>query len=340
MINYSMSADELERTASQLKDVLNGYRIKYDKIESVPGPSVSLYKVFLSVGEKISRIRSLADDIATSIRRKGVRVVTLEDSAGIEIANERCASVELQSLLEGNAFRNSSAKLPIALGVSFGPTTKVIDLADAPHILVAGATKQGKSVCLHSMVASLLYSNGPEELKMVLIDPKGVEFQAYRNIPGLEKREMTVVTKAVDAVNVLDGLCSEMDRRYDSTEKQPYIVCIIDEYADLTIPFGNREANALSRRILTDIIMLAQKGQGVGIHLVIATQRPSVDIITGLIKANFPTRIAFRTSSRIDSMTILDMPGAERLLGAGDMLLEQGAKLERVQGGYTSSHKG
>lgn len=339
MNNYSVSAEELERTAEQLKEILSGYGIRYDKIESVPGPSVSLYKVFLSVGEKPSHIRSLEDDIAESIHRKGVRVVTHEDSAGIEIANESGIYVGMEGLLESKAFRDSSAKLPIALGVSFGPTPKVIDLVDAPHILVAGATKQGKSVCLHSMVESLLHSKRPEELKMVFIDPKGVEFQAYRNLSGPEKWETTVVTKAADAENVLNGLCAEMDRRYDSLEKLPYIVCFVDEYADLTVPFGNREMKTLSRRILSDIIMLAQKGRGAGIHMVISTQRPSADVITGLIKANFPTRIAFRTSSRIDSIAILDMPGAERLIGNGDMLLAAGTEMERLQGAHVSSDK-
>ena len=338
--HYFISAEELERTASQLKDVLRGYRIKYDKIETVPGPSVSLYKVFLSPGVRCSAPRTLEDDIAESMHKKGVRIVTLADSIGIEIANEKETRVELCDLLESREFHESTALLPIVLGETFGQTPKVIDLANAPNILVAGATKQGKSVCLNAMVASLLYNKRPKELKLVLIDPKGVEFQVYHDLPSSENREISVVTSAVDAMNVLDGLCSEMNRRYDSTEKHPYIVCFIDEYADLTIPLGDREKKALSRRILTDIIMLAQKGLGAGIHLVIATQRPSKDVITGLIKANFPTRIAFRTSSRIDSMTILDVSGAERLLGDGDMLIEQGAEQERVQGGYVSSRKG
>lgn len=332
MNQNSMSADELEMTASLLKEVLSRYQIGFDKIEVVPGPSVSMFKVFLTPGEKLSTLRALADDIAASIHKKGVRIVTLKDSAGIEIENAIRTSVELENLLDSKAFRESDARLPIALGCSYGGKVKVIDLADAPHILVAGATKQGKSNCLKSMVVSLLRSKGPEDLKLILIDPKGVEFQACSEIFGAKEHEISVVTKVNDVANTLDALYDEVDRRYDSSEKHPYVVCFIDEFADLTVPYGDREAKALSRRIKTAIIRIAQKGRGVGIHLVISTQRPTVDVITGLIKANFPTRIAFRTSSRIDSMAILDMPGAERLIGKGDMLLASGIEMERLQG--------
>lgn len=339
MNNYSVPAEELERTVSQLKEVLSGYQIKFNQIEVIPGPSVSMFKVFLSPGEKLSTLRALADDIAASLNKKGVRIVTLRDSAGIEIENETGVCVELQDILEAPEFRESDARLPLALGRTFGGKVKVIDLADAPNILVAGATKQGKSVCLKAMAASLLYRRNPEDLKLILIDPKGIELKAYRELFGATGHDISVVTKTNDVADTLDALFDEVDKRYDSSEKHPNVVCFIEEFADLTVPYGNREAKALSKRIMTAIIRIAQKGRSVGIHLVISTQRPTVDVITGLIKANFPTRIAFRTSSRIDSMAILDMPGAERLIGNGDMLLAAGTEMERLQGAHVSSDK-
>ena len=336
MNNYSVSADRLEKTTAQLKEVLNRYHIKFDKIATIPGPSVSMFKVFLSPGQKISALQALSDDIAASLHRKGVRIVTLEDSAGIEIANETCYCVELRDILEDRAFRESEERLPLALGRTFGGKVKVVDLADAPHILVAGATKQGKSSCLKAMIVSLIYSKRPEDLKLILIDPKGIEFQACHEIFGAKGHEISVVTKVSDVADTLDSLNDEVDRRYDSSGKHPDVVCFIDEFADLTVPCGDRKAKALSKRIMTAIIRIAQKGRGVGIHLVISTQRPTADVITGLIKANFPTRIALRTSSRIDSIAILDMPGAERLIGNGDMLLAVGYEMERLQGAYVS----
>ena len=184
------------------------------------------------------------------------------------------------------------------------------------------------------MVASLLHSKRPEDLKLILIDPKCTEFQIYRDLSGSNGHDVSVITKAIDAANTLEELDEEVDRRYDSEEKHPYIVCFINEYADLTVSFRDRESKALSRRIMTAIIRIAQRGRGVGIHMVIATQRPTVDVITGLIKAHFPTRIAFRTASRIDSATILDQPGAEKLIGNGDLLYACGVELERLQAGY------
>ncbi len=269
--------------------------------------------------------------------------------------------VPLKSLLGSETFRDSAAELPLAIGYTKDQETKVIDLVDAPHILAAGATKQGKSVSLHSMVASLLFSKRPDELRFVFIDPKMVEFSEYGAlINHYLWRNTAIATRALDAANVLTGLCEEMEDRYgtllaaqvknvrdynkQSDNKLPYIVCFIDEYADLTVAFGankeyKKKVKELTNRITESIIRLAQKGRAAGIHMVIATQRPSRDVITGLIKANFPTRIAFRTSSREDSKTILDQPGAEKLIGGGDLLFSQGNNLERMQGGYISKEE-
>ena len=357
-----MTTDEHIRKVKILREVLEASVAK--DITACFGPAVSEYHVVPAPGIKVSKIKELTDDIALAMGVVSVRVSTRQNSVAIDIPNDHRSIVPLKELVSSQDFRDNQAKLPLAIGYTMAQKAKVIDLADAPHILLAGATKQGKSVCLHTMVASLLFSKRPEELKMVFIDPKGVEFSAYAKLlshylavlPNSsgegEELSKAIVTKGRDAAEVLESLCAEMDKRYEMLDQagannikeyggddMPYIVCFIDEFADLTVPFGDREFKALTRRISTAIIRLAQKGRQVGIHMVIATQRPSTDVITGLLKANFPTRIAFRTSSRIDSKIILDMPGAEKLIGAGDMLLEQGMDVERLQGGYISEEE-
>lgn len=371
-----VSSEELTRNNNKIRATLANYKIQLDDVKAVVGPTVTLYKVYPSAGVQISQIKRLQDDIAMSLNAKGVRVITLNDSVGIEVANDKASIVPLKALLNDNAFRESKAELPVAIGYTITQKVKVFDLADTPHLLIAGATKQGKSVGLNVLVASLLYSRHPSELKMVFIDPKMVEFSSYAQLlkhylavlptagDEAEERNEAIVKKAPDAEKILRSLCIEMDERYELLSKalvnnvklynekykarhllpteghrfMPYLVTIIDEYADLTMSVGgSAESKAAAKSIQTSIIRLAQKGRAAGIHVVLATQRPSVDVISGIIKANFPTRIAFRVTSRIDSMTILDMPGAEKLIGRGDMLFYSGVETERVQCGYISN---
>lgn len=304
----------------------------------------------------------------------GVRVVTLTDSVGIEVANDCPSVVPMRALLNDDAFRNSKADLPVAIGYTITQKVKVFDLADAPHLLVAGATKQDNSVGLNAIVTSLLYAKHPSELKLVFIDPEMVEFSSYSSLlhhylavlPSNDEKEQlenAIVKKADKAEKILRSLCIEMDQRYELLSKArvpniklynekyqnrhllptdeyhflPYIVTVIDEYADLTMSVGGSGVSKnTSRSITTSIIRLAQKGRAAGIHVILATQRLSADVITGLIKTNFPTRIAFRVVSRIDSSVILDSAGAEKLIGKGDMLYYAGVKMERVQCAYIS----
>ena len=321
-------------------------------------------------GVKISAIKNLEDDIAMALGAKGVRVVKLTDSVGIEVPNEKPSIVPLKSLLNDDAFRENKFELPVAIGYAITQNVKVFDLAEAPHLLVAGATKQGKSVGLNVIVSSLLYAKHPSELKFVFIDPKMVEFNAYSKLlkhylavlptAANEYDEMSnaIVKQPKQAEAILQSLCKEMNERYQLmsvtsannvklyNEKYkdrhlnpneghrflPYIVVVIDEYADLIMSVSSgSEAKTQAKNITTSIIRLAQKGRAAGIHVIIATQRPSVDVVTGLIKTNFPMRIAFRTSTRVDSNTILDTPGAEKLIGKGDMLYYAGVEIERVQ---------
>lgn len=364
-----VGCEELMQNEKCIREIMQANNVQIEEdIIALFGPSVSRYEVTPASGIKISKIKSLADDIAFSLGKTGVRAFTTDQSLAFEIPNKERSLVPLKNLLSDKAFKKSEAELPLAIGMKPFYETSVIDLVDAPHILVAGATKQGKSVCLQTMVASLLFSKRPDEVKFVFIDPKMVDFPEYGALlnhylcvlPNAsneeEERSSAIVTTAQDAANVLGGLCAEMEGRYNTLmqakvsnvreynrqaeSKLPYIVCVIDEYADLTVTFGaKKESKELSKRITASIIRLAQSGRATGIHLILATQRPSRDVITGLIKANFPTRIAFRTSSRIDSMIILDMPGAEKLIGEGDMLLSQGMNLERIQGGYISKEE-
>ena len=369
---HEVSQDELVRNNTKIRNTLANYKIQVKDVTAIVGPTVTLYKVYPAPGVKIAAIKQLQEDIGISLGARGVRITTLSDSVGIEVANDVASIVPLKSLLNDDAFRQSKAELPVAIGYTISQQVKVFDLADAPHLLVAGATKQGKSVGLNVIVASLLYSKHPSELKFVFIDPKMVEFSAYGKLlhhylavlpcgTAEEERERAIIKNAKDAAAVLQSLCVEMDARYELLSKGmvnniklynakykehhlradeghhflPYIVVVIDEYADLTMSVGaGPESKALARSITTSVIRLAQKGRAAGLHVILATQRPTVDVITGLIKANFPMRIAFRVTSRIDSATILDQPGADKLIGKGDMLLYSGVEMERVQCAY------
>ena len=373
---HEVSQDELSRNNNKIRATLASYRIQVRDVTAIVGPTVTLYKVYPAPGVKIAAIKQLQEDIGISLNAKGVRITTLSDSVGIEVANDKASIVPLKSLLNDAAFRESKAELPVAIGYTISQQVKVFDLADAPHLLVAGATKQGKSVGLNVIVASLLYSKHPSELKFVFVDPKMVEFSSYASLlhhylavlpnAGSEQDEKdhAIVKNAKDAAAVLQSLCVEMDSRYELLSKGlvnniklynnkwkehhlradeghhflPYIVTVIDEYADLTMSVGaGPESKALARSITTSVIRLAQKGRAAGLHVILATQRPTVDVITGLIKANFPMRIAFRVTSRIDSATILDQPGADKLIGRGDMLLYSGVEMERVQCAFISN---
>ena len=367
---HEPSQDELNRNNNKIRATLASYKIQVKDVTAIVGPTVTLYKVYPAPGVKIASIKMLQDDIAISLNAKGVRIVTLSDSVGIEVANDTPSIVPLKQLLNDDAYRSSKAELPVAIGYTISQKVKVFDLADAPHLLVAGATKQGKSVGLNVIVSSLLYAKHPSELKFVFIDPKMVEFSAYAKLlshylavlPNAadeqDEREQAIVKNAKSASAILQSLCVEMDDRYALLNKAgvnniklyndkyrdrhllpteghrflPYIVVVIDEYADLTMSVGaGPESKAVARSITTSVIRLAQKGRAAGLHVILATQRPTVDVITGLIKANFPMRIAFRVTSRIDSSTILDQPGADKLIGRGDMLLYSGVEMERIQ---------
>ena len=372
-----VSDEELARNNARIRNALENYSIQINDVKAIVGPTVTLYKVYPAPGVKISEIKKLQEDLGMHLHARRVRVVTLTDSVGIEVANDHPSIVPMRAVLNDEAFRSSKAELPVAIGYTIQQKVKVFDLADAPHLLVAGATKQGKSVGLNAIVTSLLYAKHPSELKLVFIDPKMVEFSAYAHLlkhylavlpcnDEREERDNAIVKKADKADKILRSLCIEMDQRYELLSKAsvpniktynekyrnrklrpdeghrflPYIVTIIDEYADLTMSVGGSgDAKAVSRSITTSIIRLAQKGRAAGLHVVLATQRPSVDVITGLIKTNFPTRIAFRVVSRTDSSTILDSPGAEKLIGKGDMLYYAGVEMERVQCAYIDSEE-
>lgn len=376
---HKISIEELTRNKNQIISTLKNYRIEISDIKAVVGPTVTLYKVIPAPGVKIASIKSLSEDIAMALNAKGVRMVNLQDSVGIEVANDHPSIVPLRGLLNDEAFRNTGYELPIALGWTITQQVKVVDLAKAPHLLVAGATQQGKSVCLNVIINSLLYSKHPSELKFVFIDPKMVEFSAYSRLlkhylavlPEVDdteesEKEHAIVKNAKSAEKTLRALCVEMDDRFllmaaagvnkltDYNDKfrdrklnpekghryMPYIVTVVDEYADLTMMAGaSPEAKASSRSITNSIIRLAQKGRAAGLHVILATQRPSVSVISGDIKTNFPMRIAFRTASRVDSQTIIDAPGAEKLVGRGDMLFSSGIENERIQCGLIDSEE-
>lgn len=367
---HKVSQQELDINNNRIRATLLNYKIDVVKVMAVVGPTVTLYKVFPAPGVRVASIETVHREIAMALGVDGVRVVMLPDSVGIEVPNARPSIVPLKYVLNSDAFRNSDAELPIAIGCTITKEIKTFDLTDAPHLLVAGATKQGKSVGLNVIISSLLYSKHPSELKFVFVDPKMVEFTAYNALlkhylavlpmaaSEEEEKKNAIIKNPKQAEQVLNSLCIEMDERYnllasagvndfklynekyknrhllptDGHKFLPYLVVVIDEYADLIMSGGaNQEAKKAAKNIEASIIRLAQKGRAAGIHVIIATQRPSVNVITGLIKANFPTRIAFRVLSSTDSRTILDSNGAENLIGKGDMLYYAGVKMERVQ---------
>ena len=367
---HKVSQQELDINNNRIRATLQNYRIEVDRVTAVVGPTVTLYKVVPSAGVRVSAIENLHREIAMALGASGVRVVTLPDCVGIEVPNNTPSIVPLKSMLNDESFRNSKAELPIAIGYTITQEVKTFDLTDAPHLLIAGATKQGKSVGLNVIISSLLYAKHPTELKFVFIDPKMVEFTAYNSLlkhylavlpmaaSEEDERENAIIKQPKQAEAVLNSLCIEMDERYkllaaagvndiklyndkykdrrllptEGHKFLPYLVVVIDEYADLTMTGGaNSDARKCAKNISDSIVRLAQKGRAAGLHVIIATQRPSVNVITGLIKTNFPTRIAFRVVSGVDSRTILDSYGAENLIGRGDMLYYAGVEMERAQ---------
>ena len=343
---YEVSRQELENNKQRIVNALNSYKIRVKGITAKMGPTVTLYKIQLDDGIKVSQVRSLEEDIAISLGAKGVRVVTLLDSVGIEVANVKPSVVALKSVLGCQQYQEASQKmeLPMAMGITVTNEPFFLDLAKMPHLLVAGATGQGKSVGLNVMITSLLYAKHPAEMKLVLVDPKKVEFSLYERLEKhylamLPDGDEAIITDTKKVIYTLNSLCIEMEARYDLLKKAdvrqlkeynakflnrqlnplkghkflPYIVVIIDEFGDLLMTAG--------REIETPIARLAQKARAVGIHLIIATQRPTVNIITGSIKANFNSRVAFKVNTGTDSKVIIDVPGANRLIGRGDMLV-------------------
>lgn len=352
-----INAEELEKNKNQIIETLGHYNIEIDKIRATVGPTVTLYEIVPAAGVRISKIKNLEDDIALSLAALGIRIIAPmpgKGTIGIEVPNQHKEIVSMRSLLASEKFVNSDMELPVALGKTISNEIFITDLAKMPHLLMAGATGQGKSVGLNAILVSLLYKRHPSELKFVLVDPKKVELSLFKHIerhflaklPGTDDAIITDTMKVVDSMN---SLCIEMDKRYDLLKDAqvrnlmeynakfrkrklnpnnghrflPYIVVVIDEFADLIMTAG--------KEIETPIARLAQLARAVGIHLIVATQRPSVNIITGTIKANFPARIGFKVSSKIDSRTILDAGGAEQLIGRGDMLLSLGSSLIRLQ---------
>ena len=349
--------EELEANKNKIVETLGNYGIAIDKIKATIGPTVTLYEIVPAAGIRISKIKNLEDDIALSLAALGIRIIAPipgKGTIGIEVPNSKPETVSMRSVLASEKFQNSKYALPCAIGKTISNETYVFDLAKSPHILMAGATGQGKSVGLNAIIASLLYCKHPTELKFVMVDPKKVELTLYKRIERhylakLPDSEDAIITDVKQVVRTLNSLCIEMDQRYDllkaaecrniieynekfkarkllPTEGHrylPYIVLIVDEFADLIMTAG--------REVEAPIARIAQLARAIGIHLIIATQRPSVNIITGSIKANFPTRIAFRVISQVDSKTILDQSGANQLIGRGDMLLSTGNDLVRLQ---------
>ncbi len=371
---HEVSKAEMASNIETIRTTLEDHKVQVADISAVPGPTVTLYKIYPARGVSVSSIMGKANDLSVALKVDGVRVEILKDSVGIEVPNSNPSMVPVKDLVTSEGFLGSDAELPVPIGYTVDKRIKVFDLTKTPHLLVAGATQQGKSVGLNVMVSSLLYAKRPSELQFVFIDPKGNEFNSYKHLykhylavlPGADgeeaEQEGSVSVKPAEAEKVLRSLCAEMTERYDlmrlagSTpniktynEKYrahklnpqnghrllPYIVAVIDEYADLTISGSfTPDGRVTARNIMTSLILLASKGRAAGIHLIIATQTPRKDVISGVIKANFPTQIAFRVGNGIDSKVIIDCTGAEKLLGNGDMLFSQGARVERIQCGY------
>ena len=352
-----VSGEELEENKNKIVETLANYGISIDKIKATIGPTVTLYEIVPAAGVRIAKIKNLEDDIALSLAALGIRIIAPipgKGTIGIEVPNKRPETVSMKSVLASEKFQNNKYALPCAIGKTISNETYVFDLAKMPHILMAGATGQGKSVGLNAIVASLLYSKHPSELKFVMVDPKKVELTLYNRIERhylakLPDSEDAIITDVKKVVRTLNSLCIEMDQRYDLLKQAecrtiieynekfkarkllpteghrflPYIVLVIDEFADLIMTAG--------RDVEAPIARLAQLARAIGIHLIIATQRPSVNVITGSIKANFPARIAFRVIQVVDSKTILDQKGADQLIGRGDMLLSTGNEMVRLQ---------
>ena len=360
---HTVSMEELEKNKTKIVTVLGHYKIKVVAITAKMGPTVTLYKIHLADGMKISQVRSREEDIALSLGAKGVRVVTLIDSVGIEVANENPSIVPLKSILNDPKFQNTNMELPLAMGITVTNEPFFLDLAKMPHLLIAGATGMGKSVGLNCIITSLLYTKHPAELKFVMVDPKKVELSLYSKLDKhflakISDESEAIITDTRKVVNTLKSLCIEMEDRYDLLKMAdlrhirdynkkflnrrlnpqkghkflPYIVVVIDEFADLLVTAGKEIEEPIAR--------LAQQARAVGIHLVIATQRPTTDIITGTIKANFNSRIAYKVNASIDSRTILDTTGANRLIGRGDMLvMYPGEDIVRVQCAFIDAHE-
>jgi S-DNA-T family DNA segregation ATPase FtsK/SpoIIIE len=353
----AVNSEELEANKNKIVETLNHYNIEIDKIKATIGPTVTLYEIIPAPGVRISKIKNLEDDIALSLAALGIRIIAPmpgKGTIGIEVPNQNPEMVSMRSVLATEKWQNNTMDLPIALGKTISNEVFIADLAKMPHLLVAGATGQGKSVGINAILVSLLYKKHPAELKFVLVDPKKVELTLFRKIERhflakLPDEADAIITDTKKVVNTLNSLCIEMDQRYDllkdaqvrnlkeynakfvnrkisDPEKHrylPFIVLVIDEFADLMMTAGKEVEQPIAR--------IAQLARAVGIHLVIATQRPSVNVITGTIKANFPARLAFRVLSKIDSRTILDAGGADQLIGRGDMLLSTGSDLIRLQ---------
>lgn len=349
--------NELENNKNQIISTLRNYSIEIQKISATVGPTVTLYEIVPAAGVRISRIKNLEDDIALSLAALGIRIIAPipgKGTIGIEVPNVKKSIVSMKTLLASEKFQFNNYSLPIAIGKRIDNENFIVDLASMPHLLMAGATGQGKSVGVNAILVSLLYKKHPSQLKLVLIDPKKVELSIYRKIEKhflakLPGEDEAIITDTHKVINTLNALCIEMDNRYDLLKEAgsrnikeynekfikrklnpqkghqylPFIVLVIDEFADLIMTAG--------KEIEMPIARLAQLARAVGIHLIIATQRPSVNIITGTIKANFPARIAFKVSSKIDSRTILDTGGAEQLIGKGDMLVSHHAEVTRLQ---------
>ena len=357
--NESISVDpeELEANKDKIVETLKNYKIGIAEIKATVGPTITLYEIVPDAGIRISKIKNLEDDIALSLSALGIRIIAPipgKGTIGIEVPNKKSTIVSMHSVISSKKFQESTMELPIALGKTISNETFVVDLAKMPHLLMAGATGQGKSVGLNAVLTSLLYKKHPAEVKFILVDPKKVELTLFNKIERhylakLPDVEEAIITDTTKVVHTLNSLCIEMDNRYDLLKsamvrnikeynakfKQrklnpndghqflPYIVLVIDEFADLIMTAG--------KEVETPIARLAQLARAIGIHLIVATQRPSVNVITGIIKANFPARIAFRVTSKIDSRTILDAGGADQLIGRGDLLYTAGNEINRIQ---------
>jgi S-DNA-T family DNA segregation ATPase FtsK/SpoIIIE len=356
-VGITINQEELEENKNRIVETLRNYKIDIAQIKATVGPSVTLYEIVPEAGIRISKIKSLEDDIALSLSALGIRIIAPipgKGTIGIEVPNKNPTMVPMKTVIASAKFQEAEMELPIALGKTISNETFVVDLAKMPHLLMAGATGQGKSVGLNAVLTSLLYKKHPAEVKFVLVDPKKVELTLFNKIERhylakLPDVEDAIITDNTKVINTLNSLCVEMDNRYSLLKDAmvrnikeyndkfkarklnpenghrflPYIVLVVDEFADLIMTAG--------KEVETPIARLAQLARAIGIHLIIATQRPSVNVITGIIKANFPARIAFRVTSKIDSRTILDTQGADQLIGRGDLLYSNGNDLVRVQ---------